>query len=228
MTRRKIVFWNDSNSTWYVSEEYNGDKEDFAALRTIFGPSMDGCDKTWPEIMEMLNGVSSMADFLKVIPQINRCYHSHLAPSDSRNVGARLGIAHDLKHLTALLAYLDEVYLLKLNAAGVVKMSFWKGKPVLDEDTFRYYLAKPGDYVTQGVVDDAIECVPEACFCSECAQMGEPKSSRFDERTGKWRNTYHTFRKVGGEWPDCVWEYRGDCFYGENEMRGKPMQVVSG
>ena len=32
MTRRKIVFWNDSNSTWYVSEEYNGDKEDFAAL----------------------------------------------------------------------------------------------------------------------------------------------------------------------------------------------------
>lgn len=127
MTRRKIVFWNDSNSTWYVSEEYNGDKEDFAALRTIFGPSMDGCDKTWPEIMEMLNGVSTMADFLKVIPQINRCYHSHLAPSDTRDIGARLGIAHNAERLAALLADLDEVYLLKSNAAGVNQMNFWEG-----------------------------------------------------------------------------------------------------
>ncbi len=228
MTRRKIVFWNNTNSTWYVSEEYNGDKEDFAAVSAIFGPGADGCDKTWPEIMAMLDDVSSIADFLKVIPQINRCYHSHLDPSDSRNVGARLGIAHDLEQLTALLADLDEAYLLKSNVAGVSRMNFWEGKPVLDEDTFRYHLASPGDFVTQGVVDDAVDCLPPACYCNQCTQMGEPKSSRFDERTGEWRNTYCTFRKVGGEWPDCVWEYRGDCFYGETEMRGKPMQVVAG
>lgn len=221
MTRRKIVFWNDSNSTWYVSEEYNGDKEDFAALRTIFGPSMDGCDKTWPEIMEMLNGVSSMADFLKVIPQINRCYHSHLAPSDTRDIGARLGIAHDMEHLTALLADLDEVYLLKSNATGVSQMNFWEGKPVLDADTFRYEAVKPGDYVAQEVVDDAMDCLPPASMSARCSQMGEPYSTRLDDKTGRYRNVYATFSKVADEWPNGIWKYCGHCFQGETEERGK-------
>lgn len=227
MTRRKIVFWNDSNSTWYVSEEYNGDKEDFAAMKAIFGPGADGCDKTWPEIMEMLNGVSSMADFLKVIPQINHCYHSHLDPSDSRNAGARLGIAHDLEHLTALVADLDEVYLLKSNAAGIGRMTFWEGKPVLDGDTFRYHLAKRGDFVTQAVVDDAMDCLPPVCMRSGCSQMGEPYSNKYDEWNGKWRNTYATFRKVAGEWPNGVWEYCGHCFCGETEERGMDMPIVA-
>lgn len=221
MTRRKIVFWNDSNSTWYVSEEYNGDKEDFAALRTIFGPDADGCDKTWPEIMEMLNGVSSMADFLKVIPQINHYYHSHLDPSDSRNVGARLGIAHDLEHLTALLTDLDEVYLLKSNAVGVNQMDFWNGRPLLDTDTFRYETVKPGDYVTQEVVDDAMDCLPPASMSAHCSQMGEPYSTRLDDKTGRYRNVYATFSKVGGEWPNGIWKYCGHCFQGETEERGK-------
>lgn len=221
MTRRKIVFWNDSNNTWYVSEEYNGDKEDFAAMSAIFGPNMDGCDKTWPEIMAMLNGVSSMADFLKVIPQINRCYHSHLAPSDNRNIGARLGIAHDLEHLTELLADLDEVYLLKSNATEVSRMSFWEGKPVLDADTFRYEMVKPGDYVTQEVVDDAMDCQPPACMSARCSQMGEPYSTRLDDKTGQYRNVYATFSKVAGEWPNGIWKYCGHCFQGETEERGE-------
>lgn len=221
MTRRKIVFWNDINSTWYVSEEYNGDKEDFAAISAIFGPSADGCDKTWPEIMEMLNGVSSMADFLKVIPQINHCYRSHLDPADSRNAGARLGIAHDLEQLMGLLADLDEVYLLKSNVKGVSRMSFLEGKPVLDEDMFRYELVRPGDYVTQAVVDDAMDCLPPACMSARCSQMGEPYSTRLDDKTGHYRNVYATFSKVCGEWPNGIWKYCGHCFQGETEERGK-------
>lgn len=232
MTRRRVIFWNSDNKT-YVSDEYNGDKTELEQ----FGSS-DSCDKTWPEILELLNGVTTLVDFMKAISQINRCYHSCLPGVEL--IGTRLNVSHNLEELYALVDGLDEVYSIKSGVPGVelvehpnipggVKPAqLWNGRLVLDEDTFSYTEAKPGDYVTQGVVDDAIDCVPEACFCNECAQMGEPKSSRFDERTGKWRNTYHTFRKVGGKWPDCVWEYCGDCFYGETEMRGKPMQVVAG
>jgi hypothetical protein len=32
--------------------------------------------------------------------------------------------------------------------------------------------------------------------------------------------TYETFRKVGGEWPNGIWEYCGHCFRGETVERG--------
>lgn len=54
----------------------------------------------------------------------------------------------------------------------------YNGKEVLTPETFRYSQAQVGDYVTQEVVDDAMDCLPPACMTSNCAQMGEPYSHR--------------------------------------------------
>ena len=45
MTRRKVIFWNDLNDSYIVSEEYNGDKAEMER----FG--LGACDHTWPEFI---------------------------------------------------------------------------------------------------------------------------------------------------------------------------------
>ena len=95
----------------------------------------------------------------------------------------------------------------------------WNGKPVWTENTFDYAIAAVGDYVTQTVVDNAINCLPPACMTSSCAQMGEPYSHRQDPDSGQWRPTYATFRRVTSS-PDGIWMYCGHCFRGENRERG--------
>lgn len=95
------------------------------------------------------------------------------------------------------------------------------GKPVFTPETFSYEAVKIGDYVQQAVVDDAMDCLPPACMRSDCSQMGEPYSHREDPKTGKWRATYATFKRVAGEWPNAIWQYCGHCFQGENVERGK-------
>lgn len=99
--------------------------------------------------------------------------------------------------------------------------TLYNGKPVWTEDTFDYGEVQPGDYVEQAVVDDAMDCLPPACMRSDCSQMGEPYRHRLDPKTGKWRATYATFKRVAGQWPDSIWEYCGHCFCGENTERGE-------
>ena len=70
MSRRKVIFWNDLNDSYIVSEEYNGDKAEMER----FG--LGACDHTWPEFMEAMSSVSNMADFLKVISYITASYHA--------------------------------------------------------------------------------------------------------------------------------------------------------
>ena len=70
MTRRKVIFWNDLNDSYIVSEEYNGDKAEMER----FG--LGACDHTWPEFMEAMSSVSNLADFLKVISYITASYHA--------------------------------------------------------------------------------------------------------------------------------------------------------
>lgn len=72
----------------------------------------------------------------------------------------------------------------------------FNGKPVWKQDNFTYEAVKVGDYVEQAIVDAAMDCVPPACMRADCSQMGEPYSARMDEKTGRWRDTYETFRKV--------------------------------
>ena len=95
----------------------------------------------------------------------------------------------------------------------------YQGKEVYTQDTFSYDKARIGDYISQAVVDDAMDCLPPACMTSECAQMGEPYSTRQDPDTGRYRNTYATFRRVTGG-RDGIWQFCGHCFQGENTERG--------
>lgn len=78
---------------------------------------------------------------------------------------------------------------------GVNKVRY-NGRDVLTPETFSYGGARIGAYVTQSVVDDAMDCVPPVCMTSRCAQMGEPYSTRQDPDTGRWRNTFATFRRI--------------------------------
>lgn len=95
----------------------------------------------------------------------------------------------------------------------------YQGKTVYTSETFSYAEAQIGDYVTQEVVDDAMDCLPPACMTSECAQLGEPYSHREEPETGRWRPTFATFKRVTyGR--DGIWQYCGHCFRGENVERG--------
>lgn len=100
-------------------------------------------------------------------------------------------------------------------------MSEYNGKKVFGIDEFEYDTAKIGDYVTQEVVDNAMDCLPPASMRSDCSQLGEPYSNRKDPDSGKWKNTYATFKKITGKHPNEIWQYCGHCFRGENVERGE-------
>lgn len=97
-------------------------------------------------------------------------------------------------------------------------------KEVFTPETFDYSTAQVGDYVTQGVVDDAMACLRPACMTSQCAQLGGPYSHREDPDTGEWQATYATFRRVA----DGIWQYCGHCFQGENVECGRDPVYVAG
>ena len=101
----------------------------------------------------------------------------------------------------------------------------YQNKEVFTLDTFSYSTAQVGDYVSEAVVDDAMDCLPPACMTSECAQLGEPYSHRHDPDTGRWRATYATFRRVT-DGRDGIWEYRGHRVCGETTERGEDPPYV--
>lgn len=100
----------------------------------------------------------------------------------------------------------------------------YNNKKVYTPANFSYSKAQIGDYVSEEIVKDAINCLPPACMRSDCSQLGEPYSHREDPDTGKWRATYATFKRVSHN----VWEYCGHCFRGENTERGKEPVYVGG
>ncbi len=239
MTRRRVIFYNDLNGSWVVSEEYNGAK----AEAESFGLGL--CDRNWDEFMDAMSTVKNLADFLKVISFITGSYHATIngipVPEQANQLpGSRLFVAHNKKELYDKVQLLDEVWEVKRNIPGAhlldvpaIAPIIWDGKEVLDTDTFSYKTAKPGDYVTQDVVDDAMDCLPPVCMRSDCSQMGEPYSSKYDERSGKWRNTYATFSQIPSQRYNYVprenriWIYHGHCFCGETEERGQDMPVIA-
>ena len=92
------------------------------------------------------------------------------------------------------------------------------GKKVYDRESFSYELAKFGDYVTEEVVDVAINCLPPTTLRGDLVQDGEPYSYQYDPEADRWRATYTTFAKVDGEWTYC-----GKCFVGKTkEPKGLP------
>ena len=101
----------------------------------------------------------------------------------------------------------------------------YNGKEVYTPDTFDYGKAQVGDYVSQAVVDDAMDCLPPACMSSGCAQRGEPYSTKLDPDARRCRETYATFKRVT-EGRHGIWQYCGHCFQGENTERGIVLPVV--
>ena len=97
-----------------------------------------------------------------------------------------------------------------------------KADKVHGPNDFKMREADIGTLVTEEVVQMFMNALPPACYRSSCAQIGEPYTHRQDEVSGKWRPVFGTFRRVRDE----VWEYRGNCFYGETEERGRDMPVV--
>ena len=93
---------------------------------------------------------------------------------------------------------------------------------IFTEEDFNTETARVGDLVAEAVVDNFMNCIPPVSYSAACSQMGEPHSQKQDEKTGAWRPTFLTFRRVWGE----VWEYRGYCFRGETEERGREMAYV--
>lgn len=95
----------------------------------------------------------------------------------------------------------------------------YNGKEVLTPETFSYSKAQVGDFVSQEVVDNVMDLLPPACMTSECAQMGEPYSTRLDPESGRYRDTFATFKRITSG-RDGIWQYCGHCFCGENVERG--------
>ena len=103
------------------------------------------------------------------------------------------------------------------------KCKLHNGKPIYNYDWFITFDAfKPGDYVCEEIADYVLNALPPRYWSESIIQCGEPTTSREDEKIGKMRNTYLTLKKIA----DGIWEYCGDCFVGETEMRGKEMQYV--
>ena len=90
MTRRQIYFYNPVNQTYYVSDEFNGDRSEFE-LRGAHHGSGDYCDKDWPELMKSLNNVQTLSCFMSAIAKISGSYHSILG---QQLPGVRLNVKH--------------------------------------------------------------------------------------------------------------------------------------
>ena len=87
---------------------------------------------------------------------------------------------------------------------------------IFTSETFRYETAKPGDYVVEAVVDEAINCWP---FSRVHAHKWGGHSHREDPKTSRWRASYVTFERCR-DMPG-IWKYRGHCFRGETVERGQ-------
>lgn len=95
-------------------------------------------------------------------------------------------------------------------------------KHIFTREDFTFESLVLGSLVDGAVVDDLMNVMPPACMRYSCSQLGEPYSHREDPESGKWRPTFATFRCVeGAGTPNSVWEYRGHCFRGESQERGK-------
>lgn len=98
------------------------------------------------------------------------------------------------------------------------KMEYY-GKKILTQEEFDFEAGHIGDYVEQAVINDAMDILPPVYMAADCLQVGEPCCYAKDPNTGKWEFTYSTFKLVAGEWRNGLWEYCGNCFYGETAVR---------
>ena len=73
MTRRRVVFVRKDGRR-YITEEFNGDKAEYAAR----GDCLDGCDLDWPEIRALFVAADTYLKFIKANLTAQAAYHSFL------------------------------------------------------------------------------------------------------------------------------------------------------
>lgn len=91
---------------------------------------------------------------------------------------------------------------------GVKTLDSWR-RSCLNLDDY----LKPGDEVSQDLVDELVNGVPPLLLRSTCTQIGEPFGSACVD--GRWGETYTTFHRKTQD----TWIYDGACFKGENINR---------
>lgn len=86
MTRRRVVFVRKDGRR-YITEEFNGDKSEYAAR----GGCLDSCDLDWPEIRALFIAADTYLKFIKANVKAQAAYHSFLGE------GGNSGVVHNLR-----------------------------------------------------------------------------------------------------------------------------------
>ena len=81
MTRRRVVFVRKDGRR-YITEEFNGDKSEYAAR----GGYLDSCELDWSEIRALFLSADTYMKFIKANQKAQAAYHSFLG--DGGNSGA--------------------------------------------------------------------------------------------------------------------------------------------
>jgi hypothetical protein len=81
MTRRRVVFVRKDGRR-YITEEFNGDKAEYAAR----GDCLDGCDLDWAEIRALFVAADTYLKFIKANLTAQAAYHSFLGEGGNAGV----------------------------------------------------------------------------------------------------------------------------------------------
>ena len=81
MTRRRVVFVRKDGRR-YITEEFNGDKAEYAAR----GDCLDGCDLDWPEIRALFVAADTYLKFIKANLTAQAAYRSFLGEGGNAGV----------------------------------------------------------------------------------------------------------------------------------------------
>lgn len=98
MTRRRVVFVRKDGRR-YITEEFNGDKSEFAA----HGDCLDGCDLDWPEIRAIFQEASTYPQFIKANLKAQAAYHSFLGEDGNTGTVCNLRKGRPLPSVDAIL-----------------------------------------------------------------------------------------------------------------------------
>lgn len=91
MTRRRVVFVRKDGRR-YITEEFNGDKAEYAAR----GDCLDGCDLDWPEIRALFVAADTYLKFIKANLKAQAAYHSFLTDGGNSGVVRNLRKGREL------------------------------------------------------------------------------------------------------------------------------------
>lgn len=86
MTRRRVVFVRKDGRR-YITEEFNGDKAEYAAR----GDCLDGCDLDWAEIRALFVAADTYLKFIKANLTAQAAYRSFLGE------GGNAGVVRNLR-----------------------------------------------------------------------------------------------------------------------------------